>query len=109
MTDKNNYSDYVNLNHVTDDTLTASAKWPNGFRSWMETHHEIVGTITNERLSDNPRGLVNEIQEAHGSAAFYGVAEKLTDEFETLHIGRKWDGEFFDEVDEFVCGKLNIK
>ena len=31
---------------------------------------------------------------------------RLTDEFETLNEGREWDGEFYEEVDEFAMGKL---
>ena len=41
-----------------------------------------------------------------GHGGLYELAEELTDEFELLNKGRVWDGEFFDEIEEFLSEKL---
>jgi hypothetical protein len=75
--------------------------FPNGFTSWMETHHEIVALITTELLKQEPTGVVMVRSEAQGYGGVYEYAEELTDEFEKLNAGRDWDGEFYDEVELF--------
>jgi hypothetical protein len=79
-------------------------EFPNGFTSWQETHFEIVAYITNNR-----EGEVGEIYQNvsdYGTGGLYELAEKWTDEFEKLNEGRAWDGEFFDEIEQF-CNKKN--
>jgi len=83
-------------------------KFPNGFSSWQETHYEVVQVITREHIKNNPQGIVKERHEAQGHGGLYELAEELTDEFEKLNKGRKWDGEFFEEVDEFLNAKLKL-
>lgn len=80
--------------------------FPNGFASWQETHYEVVKAIEVEQGKDAPKGIVKERHEAQGHGGLYELAEELTDEFEKLNEGRKWDGEFFDEIDEFINKKL---
>jgi len=97
-----------------DDVLMRNGKhFPNGFRSWMETHHEMVTMIT--ATLDRWKGDDEEIEGSktlelyseNGSAQMYDYAEQLTDEFEKLHEGREWDGEFFDECETFFQLKDN--
>lgn len=81
--------------------------FPNGFESWQETHFEVVSYI--EQLRSQAiieSNLINEIQETKGTGGFYELAEELTDEFEKLNEGREWDGEFFDEIEDFLGKKL---
>ena len=40
-----------------------------------------------------------------GTGGMYELAEELTDEFEKLNADREWDGEFFDEIEEFITSK----
>jgi hypothetical protein len=80
-------------------------RFPNGFRFWMETHHEVVSFIT-ARATPNATGLLKEVQESHGMCGFYNLAEEWTDEFEKLYKGKYWDGEFFEEVEKFCQQKL---
>lgn len=80
-------------------------KFPNGLTSWIETHHEIVDIITCLRGLGNEPFLEN-INHTMGTTGFYGLANEWTDEFEKKNAGRKWDGEFFDEVDWFVSEKI---
>ena len=82
--------------------------FPNGFLSWQETHFEIVSMISYQtRLPDNQQSdLIRDIYAAQGTGGMYELAEELTDEFETLNEGRLWDGEFFDEIEEFVFKKF---
>lgn len=79
---------------------------PNGFDSWHETHFEVVAAITREHQKDQPAGVVKERHEAQGHGGLYELAKELTDEFELLNDGRLWDGEFFDEIEEFLNKKL---
>lgn len=73
----------------------------NGFTSWQETHFEIVDFITFIRKADKLTGEVKKRQEQQGTGGLYELAEEWTDEFEELHKGREWDGDFFDEIEEF--------
>jgi hypothetical protein len=41
-----------------------------------------------------------------GTGLFYELATVWTDEFEAKNKGREWDGEFFEEIDAFVEGKI---
>ncbi len=81
--------------------------FPNGFNSYIETHFEIAGAIAVDAEKDEPSKLVNLRHEAQGLGGLYELAEELTDEFETIHKGRNWDGEFFDEIEAFIHHKLN--
>jgi len=80
-------------------------KFPNGFVSWYETHHEVVEAITLALTKEDSK-VVMDIYAGQGHCAMYTLAVTLTDEFELLNKGRKWDGEFFDEVDLFLQKKL---
>ena len=77
----------------------------NGTESWSETHYEIVAGII---FHIDIEGTVpNTIQKEQGTGGLYELASDLTDEFELKHKGRQWDGEFFDELDEFLEIKLS--
>lgn len=82
--------------------------FPNGFDSWQETHFEIVQGITTEWLKDTPTGLVEEYHSALGHGGLYELAKHLTDKFEKLNEGREWDGEFFEEIEEFIEKELHV-
>ena len=80
----------------------------NGFRSWAETHHEIV-TIINYQIDrdfgDIPR-LLDEILSTEGTGGIYDLCIDLTTEFESINEGRVWDGDWLDAVIEFVKEKI---
>lgn len=87
--------------------------FPNGFTSWMETHHEVVEYITNfidsfEIPEDElPQSEIKAARDANGTTGLYEVAENWTDEFENINKGRDWDGEFMDEINTFCISKNN--
>lgn len=86
-------------------------EFPNGFRSWMETHHEVVSAITVILCKKKPTGIVAQTQEESGSTALYDLAKKLTDEFEKLNEGLEWgvdEGaeDFMEAIEEFLNKKL---
>jgi hypothetical protein len=85
--------------------------FPNGFKSWVETHHEVVSEITQaltaEELGPEFKNRAVRVSEEEGTGGIYQLAEALTDKFEELNKGRVWDGEFFDEVNEFMRTELN--
>lgn len=83
---------------------TRVKEFPNGFDSWMETHHEIVEAMCVAVVKE--KSLAEKVRSDEGTTGLYKLAEDLTDQFEQLNEGRNWDGEFFDEVQEFATSKL---
>lgn len=80
--------------------------FPNGFTSWQETHFEVVSQISYISILDNPYGVVAQRLEESGTGGLYELAEELTDKFEKENEGRCWDGEFFDEIEEFLAKEI---
>ncbi len=78
----------------------ATLSFPNGFESWHESHFEIIDIIL--RSLDNEGSHPHEVKCEQGVGGLYQLAYNMTDQFEQLHIGRIWDGEFFDEVEKFA-------
>lgn len=81
-------------------------QFSNGFTSWIETHHEVVKAITLRMADDEYNGAARARAEAQGTGGLYELAEELTDKFEAANKGRQWDGEFFEEVEEFLNQEL---
>lgn len=78
-------------------------EFPNGFTSWMETHHEVVSAIAIELNKDETTSqIISEWKEAQGTGGMYELAKELTDKFEKANKGREWDGDFFDEIEAFL-------
>jgi len=94
---------------VMDDITMRSAKrFPGGFRTWAETFFEISANIATVLGSDDFEYMdtkTTRLYHEQGRAAMYDRAIELTDEFETKNEGREWDGEFFEEIDEFFIKK----
>lgn len=82
-------------------------QFPNGFTSWQETHFEIVSFINEVLSQDSIKGIIEERYTNQGRGGIYELAEDWTDEFENLNVDRDWDGEFFDEIDNFCLNKNN--
>lgn len=109
---KDGYVHYEILTVEEDfDANAVNSKFPNGFTSWMETHHEVVTAIaealTAEELDEEIQNRATRINEEQGTGGIYELGEELTDKFENLHKGREWDGDFFDEITEFLRTELN--
>jgi hypothetical protein len=88
-----------------------SKKFINSFESWMETHHEICAFIGYKRKESElifKENIINEITSTQGTGGLYLLAEQWTNEFEKLNAGRVWDGEFFEEITQFLYTKNNI-
>lgn len=82
----------------------AQSRFPNGFNSWQETHFEIVSKITLALKNGNVP--ITEHRENNGIGGLYELAEDWTNNFEKLSENKEWDGDFFDEIDEFFDNKL---
>jgi hypothetical protein len=82
-------------------------KFPNGFTSWVETHHEVVEYLTNTLRLGYTCPIALARQQEQGTGGLYELGEELTDKFEALNKGREWDGEFFDELEDFLEQKLH--
>jgi hypothetical protein len=87
-------------------------QFPNGFASWQETHYEVVSVIANEVSSDNYAGnrdgLIATTLRDKGHGGLYELAEDLTDEFEVINKDREWDGEFFEELGNFIDKRIKL-
>lgn len=81
-------------------------KFPNGFNSWMETHHEVVEAITLNLSKERYEGEVKRRYDAQGRGGIWELSEELTDKFEKLNKDREWDGDYFDELEEFLTEEL---
>lgn len=81
-------------------------KFVNGFESWQETHFEMVALIILESSKDEPNPVINNIEEKFGRGGLYDLAFQYTNEFEEKNIGREWDGDFFDAIDDFIQEKF---
>jgi len=78
--------------------------------SYLETFFEIT-TFINNHLNfifenDEVESAIRDMFDTQGTGGMYEIAEEWTDEFEELNKDREWDGEFFDEVEDF-CRKKN--
>lgn len=91
--------------------MKTDREFPNGFTNWIETYHEIVKYIALKLHYDETDEAGSHILSRYsegGTGATYEIAEEWTDEFEQNNKGRFWDGEFFDEIDEFCDFKNYI-
>jgi hypothetical protein len=82
--------------------------FPNGFTSWMETHHEIVVFIAGKLSADEDDGMIWKTMEDRGSGGIYELAEDWTDEFEKKQQGKVWENDYFDTLEEFLRIKNTI-
>lgn len=95
-------------------SVSESKTFPNGFRSWMETHHEFVSLISyvldkwNANNEENKVSQTLKLYSEGGCTEMYDYAEKLTDDFEAENKGRQWDGDFFDDVERYFQAKDKI-
>jgi len=85
--------------------MKTNKEFPNGFTSWQETHFELVTLISAELSKNNPQGEIKDRLEANGIGAMYELAEEWTDEFELVNEDREWDGDFYEEIEEFFKTK----
>lgn len=80
-------------------------KFINGITSYLETYYEVVSYLT---LTEK-EGTEYNARTEYGTGGMYDLARELTDEFEKLHENRSWDGEFFDEIEEFLDDKIKLQ
>lgn len=79
--------------------------FPNGVTCYLETHFELASKIAIEFQKDDAGGQVKERHQQQGYGGLYELAEDWADEFEKLNADREWDGEFFEEIEEFFIMK----
>lgn len=92
---------------VKETEISVGKHFSNGFKSWMETHHEIVSAICEKLLDDKYAGLVLEINDTQGQRGLYIFAEELTDKFENQYKGMDWDmNDYNVHIDSFLEEEL---
>jgi hypothetical protein len=73
--------------------MTEEIKYPNGLRNYLET---LVMMSTELGDRDLPMHLINYID----------PAIEWAEEFEQIHNGRVWDGDWFDAILDFIDKKM---
>ncbi len=73
----------------------------NGFQSYIETYFEVC-----RNLFDPHNVKARTYEDINGGAALQELATEITDCFENFHAGREWQGEFIEEIDEYVYNYL---
>jgi hypothetical protein len=79
--------------------------FPGGFEAWAETYFEVVAAITRV-LDGNGESKTAALYAEDGRGGMYVLAERLTDEFENTYRRREWDGDYFDEIENFLGTRL---
>ena len=69
---------------------------------FLETFYEIVAAF----YSNPASRVLQNIEENEGRGEMWEYATKLTKQFQELHKDKVWDGEFFDEINNFLIDKL---
>lgn len=87
--------------------MKTNKTFPNGFTSWVETHHEVVLHIGDITRGSMEEGVVLDRYEAQGIGGMYELAEELTDEFEKAFEGHEWDVDWRDTVEDFLRKKTS--
>lgn len=77
-----------------------------GFDDWIETYYEIVRTITWVEQTKDNSSIVAVTRNHKGVGGLYELAKELTDKFEKLYVGRDWNGEYYDKIEEFLKKEL---
>jgi hypothetical protein len=73
--------------------------------SYLETYYEVSAFI--ERQAVDECGVAYDTICSQGRGGLYTLAKMWTDEFETLHADKQWDGEWDGTLDEFLSQKNN--
>lgn len=67
-------------------------------REYLNIFYEVVNYMnTNES---------ERVDKADGTEGRVNLAIELTDKFQEAHKDYKWDGDFYDEIDEFLMTEL---
>jgi len=79
---------------------------PNGFRDWVETHHEVVCTIHALITNDTMPTRLLDIIDDEGMGGLYALGIELTTDFCNTYKDREWNGDWIDTIIDFVNEKL---
>lgn len=112
-TEEEFYNDRDELKFILKQEMPTTPQekvFPNGFKNWVETHHEMVSFITLQLHNDpDSDDVISERYEQQGIGGMYELAEEWTDAFEEKYKGKEWDGEYFDTISEFCEEQINSK
>lgn len=96
------------MDRDADDWMEGQVKeFPNGFKSWQETHYEVAAFIdaNSGHTGDNE---ICAMRVQLGTKALVDLAENWTDEFENKFKGTAWGAEleYYDEIESFLDSKI---
>jgi hypothetical protein len=75
-------------------------------QDYLETHFEVCARIGAELEHDLFNTVVANTYAERGRGGLYELAKELTDEFQEKFKDHQWDGDFFDELEDFLDEKL---
>lgn len=84
--------------------------FPRGFHSWIETHFDIVYSITlilnNEDVDED--SILYKRYEDQGQGGLYELAQEITDEFELEYQDAEWSADFdyYETLENFLNTRL---
>lgn len=84
---------------------TAEALDVQDLDTFLETHYEIAAAIERGIDSENPFLMAQ--YDLHGTGFKWETAKAWAEEFQLIHKGRIWDGEWLDTLEEFISEKIN--
>lgn len=82
-------------------------KATNGIDSWIDTFFEISTAIGLVGTFPALPERLYQAQRRGGHFELKDLAVYLTDKFERQNTGRKWDGEFIYEINDFIAKEFN--
>lgn len=78
---------------------------------YLETHYQVVSEIEYIALGNYPSSeKLQEYRSENGMGGMGGMwmlAKAITDDFQTLHRGREWDGEWLEELEKYVHFRID--
>ena len=84
--------------------------FPNGFKSWICTHYEMVQAITLKLCDEDMEedsALYLRLEE-YGTGGMYELSKELTDKFEKEYKGAIWGADFnyYETIENFLNTRL---
>lgn len=77
-------------------------------QEYIETLGEILLEFGNLKDTDSCPEILKKYQESEGRMGVHSLAQDLASEFQSINKDRKWDGEFLEEIEDFIECKMRF-
>lgn len=85
--------------------------FPNGFVSYRTTLSQLgmlAGWATTSHEEAKLGNKLLQLQKEHGFAVWDDTLHEWAMEYEQKNLGREWDGEYYDDINDFFATKNAI-